>query len=980
MSLKRFRVRFATYGTWAVIFIALSFLSLEDQSREFGSGFYFQNFRVRQALAEAAGETVVPLKRWSHENSDLLPDPGAVFGHLKNGFRYVLMVNHKPKGRVSMHLNVKAGSLHESDAQQGLAHFLEHMLFNGSTHFKPGELVKYFQSIGMQFGPDANAHTGYNKTVYDILLPDSSRESLQQGLIVMKDYAGGALLLQTEIDRERRVVLAEKRTRDSASYRTYVSTMKFEFPDALISSRLPIGIEEVLKNADRREFKDYYDVWYRPEKMILVMVGDFNADLAKTLIEENFSSLSPRAPPGTEPELGAIHHEGMKSFYHFEKETGHTEVSIEAVEKVSREQDSHAFRSRRLKAQVADRIVQNRLDALVRKPGTPFTSAAIGSGIFLHEVEFADITAESSPENWKKSLELVEQTLRQALQFGFTATELERVQRDYLSELDRAVKNASTRDSRHLARRIMGSVNADRVFMSPAQEKEMLVPLINSLTLKSVHEAFKATWSPGHRLILVTGNADLNGKEKEPEHQILAAYTSSNKVKVIPPLESDLVRFPYLPEPEKEGRIVQRTTIPDLDIVQVDFDNGVRLNLKKTDFEANEVWVKLSFGSGRSAEPADLAGLSVLSTKVVNESGLGTINKEEIKRALAGKSTTVSFNIGDGRFYFNGKTVSEEMLLLFQLLYSHLTDPGFREDAFALSMERFAQDYQKLESSIDGAMLLAGKRFLAGGDSRFGLPDYDKFRQLTLDQVRSWFQTSLRTEDIEVSVVGDFDVEPVVKIASKYIGSLPRSRSASIENKLKSPQFPVNKSLLIPVETKIPKGIVVVAYPSEDLWDIKRTRRFSILAEIVSDRLREEVREKLGAAYSAFAFNRPSRAYPGYGVFQIMIYVDPAEVDLVVTAVKELISDLAENGAHQDELTRAIAPTLTSIKDMKRKNNYWLNTVLNDSEQHPQQLEWSRTIMTDYASITKEEVSAIARQYLDNRKATIIIAKPKATP
>ncbi len=292
-----------------------------------------------------ASENIDLLTQWPHENNDLLPDPALVFGKLPNGFRYVLMENQKPKDRVSMHLNVQAGSMHETDEQQGLAHFLEHMLFNGSTNFKPGELVKYFQSIGMEFGPDANAHTGFNNTVYDLLLPEGNRESLEKGLVVMKDYAEGALLLQSETDRERRIVLAEKRTRDSASYRTFVSTLNFELPEARVSKRLPIGKEEVLKNANSKQLKEFYNKWYRPEKLILVMVGDFDSKLAASLIDEKFSSLSPRAPPGLEPDFGEINHEGVKPFYHFEKEAGNTTVGIEVVKKIFRQPDSFAFQS-----------------------------------------------------------------------------------------------------------------------------------------------------------------------------------------------------------------------------------------------------------------------------------------------------------------------------------------------------------------------------------------------------------------------------------------------------------------------------------------------------------------------------------------------------------------------------------------------------------------------------------------------------------
>jgi len=177
--------------------------------------------------------------------------------------------------------------------------------------------------------------------------------------------------------------------------------------------------------------------------------------------------------------------------------------------------------------------------------------------------------------------------------------------------------------------------------------------------------------------------------------------------------------------------------------------------------------------------------------------------------------------------------------------------------------------------------------------------------------------------------------------------------------------------------TKIPKGLVIVAYPTEDLWNISRTRRLSVLADIVSDMLREQIREKLGSAYSTFAFNRSSRTYPGYGVFQTMVYINPEEADFLVKEVKQISSNIAGDGATQDELNRAIAPTLTSIKEMMRKNNYWLNTVLTGSKKYPQQLDWSRTILKDYASITKEEVSNMAKKYLDNGKAATIIVKPK---
>ncbi|MBU0986590.1 MAG: insulinase family protein [Proteobacteria bacterium] len=978
MHYKRLSLFYHKYSTRAVIiaFVLVFFFACRNTAAN-DHGRFFKNASTNPKAVPPASVNIGNRIHWPHEKSDLLPDPHLTFGRLQNGFGFVLMQNQYPKDRVSMHLSVQAGSMHELDDQQGLAHFLEHMLFNGSTNFEPGELVKYFQNIGMQFGPDANAHTGFASSAYDILLPKGDSDSLKQGLLVLKDYAQGALLLPSEIDKERRVVLAEKRTRDSAEYRTYVRTLAFEFPEARISKRLPIGLEAVLKNTDRRQLKYFYDTWYRPEKMVLVVVGDFNAEQAAAIIKEIYSPLTARAPPKRDPDLGAIHHQEIKPFYHFEKEAGNTSANIETLERVAPGPDSFAFQAHRLMADIANRIVQNRLDALVRKPDTPFTSAAIASGYFLKEIKYAAINADSGPENWEKSLALIEQTLRRALQYGFTKSELERVKKNIISELDIAVKKASTQNSRDLAQEIIGSLNTDKVFMSPEQEKKLFTPLVESLTLEKVHDAFRQSWAAGHRLVLVTGNADLSGMAQDPEHQILSAYNRSSKVNVSRPTEAVAVMFPYLPEPQNEGRIVRQKEISDLGIVQVDFENGVRLNIKKTDFKADEVTVRLSFGSGRSAEPVELPGLADLSTKVINESGLGRLENDELERALAGKNTTVDFGLDEDRMYFEGKTVPEEMRLMFQLLYAHMVDPGFRKDAYALAMERFSQKYQELSTTIEGGLELYGKRFLAGNDHRFGLPDHESFRRLTLDQVRSWFESSLKTQDIEISVVGQVDVDSTVKTASRYLGGLLALKGAAVPKVSGSPRFPGGQSLQVPVPTKIAKGLLIVAYQTEDIWDIHKTRRLAVLADIVSEQLREIIREKMGSAYSTYAFNRPSRAYPGYGVFHVMVFIDPKEADAVTGAVKKLISEIAEKGVTQDQLHRALAPTLTSIKDMLRKNDYWKNTVLDGSEQYPQQLDWCREIMQDYASITTEEILIMANKYLDHSRSATLIIKPE---
>ncbi|MBF0203443.1 MAG: insulinase family protein, partial [Desulfamplus sp.] len=438
---------------------------------------------------------------------DLVPDPALVQGVLPNGMKYILFKNATPKDRVSMHLNVQSGSMHERDDQQGIAHYLEHMLFNGSTHFKPGELIEYFQSIGMMFGADANAQTGFFETAYDILLPAGDKSNMEKGLLILQDYAEGALLLDSEIERERGVILAEMRERDSVSFRTFKASLEFELPGSLIARRLPIGTEKVIQATDRALLKDFYDTWYRPDNMAIVMVGDFDIDIAVTLIQERFASMQPRAPAAELPMNTWEAHGNEEVFYHHEPEAGKTDISIGTVKWVPFETESIESFKYRIVQRIADTVVQNRLSKDVRKEDNPFSNAGIYSGTFLQNINLTAITAQCSPEDWRESLGLIEKTLRRALEHGFTESELDRVKADFLLGLKAAVKEASTRESTAIAKDIIGTLNRNRVFLSPQQEQDILKPFVESLTVEDVNQAFAENWEAQHRLIEVTGNA-----------------------------------------------------------------------------------------------------------------------------------------------------------------------------------------------------------------------------------------------------------------------------------------------------------------------------------------------------------------------------------------------------------------------------------------------------------------------------------------
>lgn len=912
-------------------------------------------------------------------DSDLTPDPAIVCGRLDNGFRYLLMENKHPQDRVSVHLYIRAGSLNETDAQQGLAHFLEHMLFNGSTHFAPGELVRYFQSIGMQFGNDANAHTGFDETVYDIVLPTGDEENLQKGLLVMQDYAMGALLLEEEIKRESGVILAEMRARDSAAYRTFKASMQFEYPDFLVSRRLPIGKAEIIRNADQTLLKGFYDTWYRPDNMVLVMVGDFKIPVAQALIESQFKSLTSRAPKAAPPDLGTIDHNGLKVFYHHEPETGGTTVSIEVVRAYQQPADDLSQRRREILAEMADRIVQNRLDTLQKQPEAPYTDAAVGSGVYLNHIRYAEIAADCSAQHWQRTATVLEMELRRARRFGFTEAELARVKKGLNNMLDKSVKEAPTRNSTQLARSMIRQLSKGRVIQSPVQVRALLAPIIESATAADLHQAFLDNWPDDHRLVLVTGNVDLkNDSSKPPTSQIRGTFLRAAAAPVHPPESAPMATFPYLPTPDQTGVIDSVETIKDLGITRVRFANGIRLNLKPTDFKTNEVLANLSFGSGQSQEPADQPGLSLLAEATINESGLGALNSNELERALAGTSTSVDFSIMEGYFNYFAKSVSGEMELLFQLLYAHLKDPGIRNDAMQLARERLRQDYQSLSRSIGGMLRIKGLRLLAGGDTRFGIPSPQDLEAIDLNHIRSWITPALASAPLELSIVGDFDQNQVVELARLYLGTLPdRSGQMSQGSRTDLPHVPAGSSDHIEVDTKIDNAMVVVAWPTEDFWNIRRTRRLSVLADIFSERLRERIREKLGASYSPYAFNQGSHAYKGYGTLQTHVNAAPDQIHTVLDEVEAIAKDLSQKGVNEDERLRAIDPILTSIKEYRQTNEYWLNSVMTGSSRAAEQFEWARSFVGDYGAITNQELSELAATYLSGKRAVIIIEPQK---
>lgn len=917
--------------------------------------------------------TICPEPGWPSQRSELAPDPTLVGGELANGLRYAVMENREPADHVALFLYVGGGSLHETEGQRGIAHFLEHMLFHGTTHFAPGELIGYLQDIGMGFGRDTNAHTSYDETVYRLDLPRGDDESLHKGMLVMADYARGALLLESEVERERGVILAEKRSRESAVQRARSAATAQKFAGTLLPDREVIGTTEVLLRADARVLRDYYEQWYRPENMVLVAVGDASSATLVGLIEKYFAPLTGAGKKPQCPDPGDIAEGGVKTFGYYDPELAGTHVSIESFANIVPRDDSKEVRREELISYLIDVILNNRLRKLQESQGDIFTGAGYSSGELLSRYRYASLSASTETSQWQPVLEELNGILRQALQYGVLGQELEEAKENIRSSLNAAVLTVASRKSESIGREIIRQFTRNRVVLSPAQKSDLYSAILNTIDLAAVHEQLVRDWSGGRRVVGVTGN--VRPEAGDGEAAILKAYTDSGQKQVERYRGDTVPVFPYLEIGKKENRSVNRQQLSTVGGVRLDFANKVSVLLKPTTFEPNRVVVAARIGRGKMTEP--LPGLAELGEDVINGSGTSRLEPSEMARALAGTTVNVRFQIGEESSVYLGSSVSADAERLLQVITHLLEDPGLSEQAWKRTVRRMEQVDEHLRRDVEGLVESRIDRFLAGGDQRAGWPAMEEVRKRTIEELRSWLVPEITDGSLEVALVGDFAITEMENLVSRYFGGLSERKKNVPE--FGSRQFPQEKLLELQAESDVQKSLVVVTWPTTGFWDIGKTRRLNILAAILLDKMRQVIREEMGASYSPVVIHLPERAYPDYGRMQVQVVVEPGNETAVRQRIGQLIADLRERGVEPIALERAKKPVLTELYEAVRTNSYWLNSVLAGGVRYPVQLQWPQAMIDDYTRITKEDMDSLISTYLDPDTMITVFVRPVGT-
>lgn len=686
---------------------------------------------------------------FAHSGSDLKPDSQTRFGVLPNAMRYAIRANQEPKGRAALRVVFLTGSLMENDRQQGLAHFLEHMSFNGSQNFAPGTLIEFFQRMGMNFGGDTNAYTSFDHTVYMIDLPDTKESTLSEGFKVLSDYAGGLLLQENEIEKEKGVILAELRTRDSVPYRTLVAEYRFLYADTRLPLRFPIGIENCIRNSTREDFLDFYNTWYRPGRTAVVAVGDFDPAQVEKLLTESLGKLADRSPEREEPAFGAVpEFSGLRVAFHREQEAPNTRVSLSTLVPYKPEPDTVAKRLAELPRMIAVSMLNRRLQILAKKENAPFNAASFSISEQFDAFKQASMLVTCRHDQWKAAVGVAEQEMRRAARFGFQAPELAEAVANVRNHLEQAVRTAPTRLSPSLARELIDSIVDETVFTSPETDLELFGPALSALTLDACNEALRKALAPENRYLFVSGNLELGD---DPAAALRTAYDASKEVTLSAP--EALAENPWAYTNFGPAGIVRsRTQVEDLGITLIQFENGVRLNVKNTDFEKDKIRISVRVGAGQLLEPSSKPGLATFASSAMNLGGLGKHSIDELQRLLAGKTVGLSFNVGSDALMLMGSTNPRDLELEFQLVAAQISDPGYRDEAMRVLQKGIEQLYNRLGHTPEGPLALEWARLLANGDHRFGLPSRELINQRTLSEVREWLSPQLAKGPIEVEI------------------------------------------------------------------------------------------------------------------------------------------------------------------------------------------------------------------------------------
>jgi zinc protease len=878
-------------------------------------------------------------------------------GTLANGLTYYVLGHRKPEHRAQMWLAVNAGSVLEDDDQRGLAHFVEHMGFNGTTRFPKQALVDFLEKSGVAFGADLNAHTSFDETVYTLQVPTDQPDLLDKSIGILRDWSDSVTFDPIEVDKERGVVLEEWRLGRGAAMRLFDKEAPVVFHGSKYADRITIGKPEIIKNAPRDALVRFYKDWYRPDLMAVVAVGDFLPDEIEAKIKQEFASLKPAVNPRPRPAVPVpAHGEALVSI---ETDPEATQTSVSIATKLAHRPTATKRDYRRM---IAERLFHSmlnaRLDEIRRKPNAPFLGAGSWSGPFVRTADAFTQSAQVKEGSAQEGLGALTEELLRVERHGFLASELERAKSDILRASQQAVKEYETVNGHALASEIVRNFFQDEAMPGPEAELALVTELLPMYTLDELNGLGKSL-AVGSRVVTVTGPATMH----KPTEEAVLSTMKDVLARDIRPYDDAAPTVPLMADKPAPGKVVATRTIPELGVTEWSLQNGVRVVVKPTDFKNDEVRMTAFAPGGTSlATDTDYESAKYADT-VVSQGGLGPFDAALLRKALAGKVVSASAHIGEIEEGISASASPSDLDLMFQMVHLWFTAPRRDESAFQAWREREMESAKNRRLSPEVKYFDELVVFSTMNHRRRQPTTPEVIEKVDLDKAFAFYKNRFAdASGFTFIFVGNLDLDRTKTLVETYLGSLPstsRKETWRDVNVLR-PHGVAKKAVAMGSE---PKSYVSLTFHGKEKWSRDGDNDIRMLGEVLRIRLREILREDMGGVYGVSASGGIARRPKPEYTFTVNFGCAPENIDKLEKAVWDEVKAIQTDGIGADYVAK--------VKELRRRAH---ETNVNENGYWIRELERSYTfgddpkLILDFDSmvekVTSDRVRAAARKYL----------------
>ena len=857
--------------------------------------------------------------------TDRLPvDPSVTVGKLPNGITYYIRVNKKPEARAELRLAVNAGSVLEDEKQLGLAHFVEHMAFNGTKNFAKHELINYLESIGMRFGADLNAYTSFDETVYMLTIPTDTGTALEKGFQILEDWAHNVTFDPAEIEKERGVVIEEWRLGQGAEERMRDKYFPVLFRGSQYAVRLPIGTKTNLETFKHTDLTRFYQTYYRPELMAVVAVGDFDKNRVEQLIKTHFGGIKAVASATPRAEFPVPDHDSTLVAITTDKEATISVVSVYyklPLEEGNTVADYRAMTVERLFSQ----MFNARLRELMQQANPPFLGASAAQGKLIRTKEAFFLSAATKDDEILRGLENVLTEAARVQRFGFTATELERAKQNVLRSMEVAYAERDKSESGGYADEYVGAFLESEPIPGIERELDLTKQLLPGITVAEVN-ALVQKWMIDRNRVVVVQAPEKEGVKVPTADQILAVFGSVRR-KDVAAYQDDVGGAQLVEKLRPAGRIVSERKIDAAGVTEWKLSNGARVLVKPTDFQADEI-VFRAYSPGGTSLISDKDYVSALfATPLVDQSGYGTFNATQLTKALAGKAARVSSYISETEEGLSGRASPRDVETLMQLTYLVMTDARRDSAAYASLQTRFAALLENQSLDPESAfrdtlnVTMTQHHFRTRPFTTQLLREVDMERALAIYRERF-----ANAGDFTFVFVGTLSPDSLKPLVEKYIAALPgtNTKETSRDVGVRPPKGIVEKVVRRGVE---PKSATEIIFTGPVEYTLPNRLGLSLLAEVLDIRLRDVLREELGGTYGASVSSSVTREpTPQYAV-NISFGADPQRLEALTKTVFEQIEKIKREPPTADELAKVKETQKREWETSIKRNAYWVAQI-----------------------------------------------------